>query len=49
MDKKDNKRGFSGLSDLTSDTRIIPQAQRQTSLHPSAPQKPLFALLELTK
>lgn len=46
----DNKRGFSGLSDLTSDTRTIPQAKpRQTSLQPSAPQKSVFALLELTK
>jgi hypothetical protein len=31
MDDKDIKRGFSGLSDLSSDTRTIPQAQpRQT-------------------
>ena len=49
MDNKDNKRGFSGLSDLTSDTRTVPQAQRQTSSQPSAPKKPVFALLELTK
>ncbi len=49
MDDKDNKRGFSGLSDLTSDTRTIPQAQRQTSPQPSAPQNPVFALLGLTK
>jgi hypothetical protein len=25
MDNKDNKRGFSGLSDLTSDTGTLPQ------------------------
>jgi hypothetical protein len=50
MDDNDEKRGFSGLSDLTSDTRSIPQAQpRQTSPRSSAPQKPVFALLELTK
>jgi len=50
MDNKDNKRGFSGLSDLTSDTGTLPQSQpRQTSPQPSAPQKPVFALLELTK
>ncbi len=47
---KDNKRGFSGLSDLTSDTGTLPQSQpRQTSPLPSAPQMPVFALLELTK
>jgi len=50
MDEKNNKRGFSGLSDLTSDTGTPPQSQsRQTSPQPSAPQKPVFALLELTK
>lgn len=50
MDNKDNKRGFSGLSDLTSDTGTLPQSQpRQTSPLPSAPQKPVFALLEMTK
>lgn len=47
---KDNKRGFSGLSDLTSDTRTLPQSQsRQTNPQPTAPQKPVFSLLELTK
>lgn len=47
---KDNKRGFSGLSDLTSDAGTLPQSQsRQTSPQTSAPQKPVFALLELTK
>ncbi len=47
---KDNKRGFSGLSNLTSDTITLPQSQsRQTSPQPSAPQEPVFALMELTK
>lgn len=46
----DNKRGFSGLSDLTSDARSIPQAQsHQISPQTSAPQNTVFALLELTK
>jgi hypothetical protein len=34
MDNRDNKRGFSGLSDLTSDTRAIPQ----THPHQARPQ-----------
>jgi len=47
---KDNKRGFSGLSDLATDSRTVPQPQnRQASPHPSARQKSVFALLELTK
>lgn len=50
MGSKDNKRGFLGFSDLTSDTGAHPQSQpRQTSPQPSAPQKPVFALVELTK
>lgn len=50
MDNKDNKRGFSGLSDLTSDAGTLPQAQpRRTSPRSAAAQKPAFALLELTK
>lgn len=50
MDDKNNKRGFSGLPDLTSDTRTIPQVQsHQDSPQPSASQKPVFSLLELTK
>ena len=50
MDNKDNKRGFSGLIDLTSDAGTLPQTQpRQTSPRPAAVQKPVFALLELTK
>lgn len=50
MDDKYNKCGFSGLSDLTSDTRTIPQAQsRQTNPQSSRPQKSMFALLELAK
>lgn len=50
MDNKDNKSGFSGLSDPTSDSRTIPQAHpRQANPRPSAPQKSVFALLELTK
>jgi hypothetical protein len=32
MDKQDNEREFSGLSDLIPDARIVPQAQRQPSL-----------------
>lgn len=47
---KDNKRGFSGLSDLTSDSGALSQSQpRQTSPQPLALQKSVFALLELTK
>lgn len=50
MDKKDNKRGFSGLTDLTSDTQALSQAQsRPTSAQLAAPQKTVFALIELTK
>ena len=50
MDNKDNKRGFSGLSDLASDTQPIPQALSQrVSSQPSVPQNTVFALLELTK
>ena len=50
MDNKDNKRGFSGLSDLTSDTQSIPQAQpHQVSPKPSVPQNTKFALLEPMK
>ncbi|WJW74701.1 hypothetical protein QVG61_09325 [Thiohalobacter sp. IOR34] len=50
MDNKDNKRGFSGLSDLTSDTGTRPQTQSSPviSKH-AAPAKTVFALLELTK
>lgn len=48
--ERDDKRRFSGLSDLISDTRSVPEAQpRQTSPRPSAPEKPVFALLELKK
>lgn len=49
MDNKGNERGFSELSELTSGIRTVPQAQRQTSPQPSVPQKPMFALLEMTK
>ncbi len=50
MDNKDNKRGFSGLSDLASDTQPIPQAQSQrVSSQSSVPKNTVFALLELTK
>ena len=50
MDDKDNKRGFSGLSNLTSDEGDILQAQpRQASPQPSVPKNTVFALLELTK
>lgn len=49
MGNNDNKRGFSGLSELTSDTIIDLQSQNQTSKSPSEPEKPVFALLELTK
>ncbi|MCF7990940.1 MAG: hypothetical protein K9M02_10905 [Thiohalocapsa sp.] len=49
MSNKDDKQGFSGLSDLTSDTRTVAQAQRHASPQPSPPQKPVFALLELTE
>lgn len=49
MGNKDNKRGFSGLIDLTSDTRTIPPAQRQTSPQSPAPQKTVFNLLDLAK
>ena len=47
MGEKDNKRGFSGLSDLTSDTRHAPQVQPRS--RDSEPQKTVFSLLELTK
>ena len=47
---KDNKRGFSGIFDLTSDTGALQQAQsRPTIPQTSFPQKTVFALLELTK
>ena len=50
MDDKDNKRGFSGLSNLTSDEGDMTQAQsRQDSPQTSASQNMVFALLELTK
>lgn len=44
MDNKDNKLGFSGLSNLTSDTRTVPQAQRQTS--PQLIKRRFFEILE---
>ena len=50
MDKNDDKRGFSALSNLTSDTQITPQSTHlQASPQPSSSQKSVFALLELTK
>lgn len=46
----DNERGLSGLSDLTADAGTVPQSQsRQPSPQTSAPQRPVVALLELTK
>lgn len=50
MDERDNKRGFTGLSNLTSDTRTFPQAKHHhASPQPSAHKKSALALLDLTK
>jgi hypothetical protein len=50
MRDNDNKRGFSGLSNLTSDIQTSPQIQtRQSSTQSSAHQKSVFALLEFNK
>jgi hypothetical protein len=50
MDEKDNKRGFSGLSNLTSDDDSLPQDQDiSTRSQPAIAQKPVFELLEMTK
>jgi len=49
MDNKDNERGFSGLSDLASDTRTLPQAKSwPASPKQTTPQKPVFELIGLT-
>jgi hypothetical protein len=50
VDSKDNKRGSSGLSDLTSDAGTLQEAQsRQATFSPASPQPTLFALCELPK
>lgn len=49
MDNKNSNRGFSGLTNLVTDIRLFHTQPRQPNSHPSAPQNPVFPLLELTK
>ena len=49
MDNKDTKRGFSGLSDLVSDTQQPPTEPQQPTAQPAESQRRVFPLLELTK
>ncbi len=50
MNNNDDKRGFSGLSNLASDTQISTSCKSaQNSRDSSMPQKSVFPLMELTK